>query len=108
MGSVSGKKLNATHRRTAGLDTAGSTITDAQQWCNHFAEDDADYARITELYAGCSDEEKTQINELFIDQSGDCFKGREHMVSHFAGLDGEDMQGIKDGLTSLFPNIGHE
>ena len=74
MGAAVGKQLIVVHKRTAGLDTAGTEIVDASAWCMAFATHDEDYVKIQQLYDSIDEEEKAWLHELLIVEDGRIFE----------------------------------
>ena len=105
MGNWKGKlAMKPYHKRSAGLHSAGTTITDPTDWCMAYADNDEDYNRMKAVYESCTDQQKGEICELLSDEGGMCFDNRERMQSHFSGLGDEDFVNIKQGLVQAFPD----
>ena len=50
MGALVDAPLKPTHKRTQGLDEAGSVITDAKDFCMTFGEDQQDFENVKNKY----------------------------------------------------------
>ena len=97
--------MKCTQRRTASLGEAGAEITDAVEWCDAFATNDDDYAKLTEIYGLMNDEEKTWLAEVMMDESGDIFRDRDALASHFAGLSDDDKIEIRNEIQGKYAGM---
>ena len=79
-----------------GVNTAGQEITDPEEWCMAFGEDQGDYDNLMGMVNQCSEEEKDSIYEILGCPQKDCFNGRGDLAQHLSRLTEDDYVRIKE------------
>ena len=97
MGALVDKQLKPTHKRTQGLDEAGSVITDAKDFCMIFGEDQQDFENVKNKYDQASAEEKERIHQL-LECDEQAFSSIRALASHLSELQEDDFERIVAGL----------
>ena len=105
MGALVERELKPKHKRTMGINEAGTEIEDPEEFCLTFGEHEEDFVKVKAMLQAATPAEKTRLYELLgCNQGGEStvFNSRGDLSQHMSRLTGEDYARIVEGLKSEF------
>ena len=105
MGALVERELKPKHKRTMGINEAGTDIEDPEEFCLTFGEHEEDFVKLKAMLNVATDEEKTRLYALLgCNQVGEAtvFNTRGDLSQHMSRLTEEDYGRIVTGLKTQF------
>ena len=106
MGALVERELKPKHKRTMGVNTAGTEITDCEEFCLTFGENAEDFNKVKTMLETATPEEKGKIYQLIgcnnVEGEPTAFNSQGDLAQHMSRLTEEDYERIVEGLKDQF------